>query len=140
MVLRSFPLLGFSLLFYVGLVFMGDPARPWYQAEAMHIVLPSGDPWVITGGEVFMMSSLMLLFIEIVRSTRADRRPLLNHSLDVLVFIAALTLFLVEPGYGNSTFFSLVMMSLVDFVAGFIITTAAARRDIAISRPAAPST
>jgi hypothetical protein len=132
-ILKSFPLLALSLFFYVGLHYVTDEAHPWYDSEAMSVMLPSRDAWHISGSEVFLMSSLTLLFIELVRSTRSDRRPLINHSLDVIVFIVALTLFLTQPGYGNSTFFGLVALSLVDFVAGFIITTAAARRDISVS-------
>lgn len=132
-ILKSFPLLALSLLFYAGMHYIHGSAQPWYESEAMSLVLPSQDRWHISGSEVFLMTSLTLLFIEMVRSTRSDRRPLLNHSLDVLVFVASLTLFLTQPGFGNSTFFGLVAMSLVDFVAGFIITTASARRDIAIS-------
>lgn len=141
-VLRSFPLLGLSLLFYISVLHLGDAAapQPWFRTDVLAIVLPSGDDWKVSGGDLYLMASLMLLFIEMIRATRPDRRPLVNHSLDVLVFIVALTLFLTQPGYGNSTFFGLVTLSLVDFVAGFIITTAAARRDIAISRPAAPHT
>lgn len=131
---KSFPLLGLCLLFFVGLHFTTDHMRPWYQSEALRIRLPSGDDWRISGSDLFLMSSLSLLFLELVRSTRSDRQSLMNHSLDVLVFIAALVLFLTQPRYGNSTFFGLLAMTLVDFVAGFIITTAAARRDVAMDR------
>jgi hypothetical protein len=131
---KSFPLLGLCLLFFVGLHYVTDLTRPWYGSEALRIVLPSGDEWRISGSDLFLMSSLSLLFVELVRSTRSDRRSLINHSLDVLVFIVTLVLFLTQPGYGNSTFFGLLAMTLVDFVAGFIITTAAARRDLAINR------
>jgi hypothetical protein len=130
--IKSFPLLGLSLLFYVGLHYMTDLARPWPQAEAFRVVLTSGDEWHVSGGDVFLMSTLALLFVELVRSTRSDQLTVINHSLDVLVFIAVLALFIAQPGYGNSTFFGLLVMSLFDFVAGFIITTAAARRDVSV--------
>jgi dolichol kinase len=131
---KSFPLLGLCLLLFVGLHYTTDLARPWYQSEVQRILLPSGDDWRISGSDLFLMSSLSLLFFELVRSTRSDRRSLMNHSLDVLVFIAALVLFLTQAGYGNSTFFGLLAMTLVDFVAGFIISATAARRDATIER------
>lgn len=130
--MKSFPLLGLSLMFYVGLLYATDVTSPWYAAEALSLVLASGDEWHISGGDMFLMSALALLAVELVRSTRSDQRSLLNHSLDVLVFIAALTLFISQPGYGNSTFFGLLAMTLIDFVAGFLITTAAARRDVSV--------
>jgi hypothetical protein len=43
-------------------------------------------------------------------------------------------LFLTRPGYGNSTFFIFMSMTLLDFMAGFIITAVTARRDIAFDR------
>jgi hypothetical protein len=129
---KNFPLLGLCLVFFVGMHYTTDVARPWYQSVALRISLSSGDDWQISGSDLFLMSSLCLLLVELVRSTRSGRRPLINHSLDVIVFITALILFLTQPGYGNSTFFGLLAMTLVDFVAGFIITTAAARRDVAI--------
>ena len=137
--LKSFPLLGLSLMFYVGLHYVADFTQPWYQAEAFAIVLSSGDEWQISGGDMFLMSALTLLALELVRSTRSDRRSLLNHSLEVLVFVIALTLFVAHPGYGNSTFFGLLAMTLIDFVVGFIITTATARRDIAVGHTQHPS-
>jgi len=133
--IKSFPLLGLCLLFFVALHYTTDLTRPWWESEAVRFVLPSGDDWRISGSDLFLVSSLSLLFVELVRSTRSDRRLLLNHSLDVLVFIAVLTLFVTQPGYGNSTFFGLLLMTLIDFVAGFIITTDAARRDFSIERP-----
>jgi hypothetical protein len=51
-----------------------------------------------------------------------------------VVFIAALLLFLLVKGYGNSTFFIFMSMTLLDFMAGFIITTVTSRRDIAFGR------
>ena len=132
--MKGFPLLGLSLLFYAGLQLVTDLTRPWYEVNVFTIGLPSGDSWRISGSDVFLMSALALLFVEIIRSTRADRRPILNHSLDVIVFIVAITLFLTQKGYGNSTFFGLLAMSVIDFVAGFIVTTASARRDINIER------
>lgn len=130
--LKSFPMLLISLLFYMGMRHATDLARPWYDVEAFSVVLTSGDNWRVSGSDLFLMSTLLLLAVELVRSTRSDQRSLLNHSLDVLVFVAALTLFLSHPGYGNSTFFGLLTMTLIDFVAGFIITTAAARRDVSV--------
>jgi hypothetical protein len=135
--MKSFPLLGLSLLLYVGLHSVTESTRPWSQSQAFSIMLPSGDEWHISGGDVFLMSTLTLLVVELIRSTRSDQRTLINHGLDVVVFVAALTLFLSQAGYGNSTFFALLLMTLVDFVAGFIITAASARRDVSVghSRP-----
>lgn len=128
--MQRFPLLAFSLAAYVLLqMLMGDGgSEPWYRAHASSIGLPSGDLWSITGGEVFIGITTFLLFIEVMRSTRIS--SLTNHALSVLVFVVALILFVTQPGYGNSIFFMFTLLSAFDFIAGFIITAASARRDI----------
>jgi hypothetical protein len=134
--MQSFPLLALSVVLYAGvnIVMGGDPAQPWYDGEAFTVALMSGDVWHVSVGDVFLIASMVLLFIEVVRSTRSGGESLINHAFSVLVFVAALMLFLTRPGYGNSTFFILVAMTLLDFLAGFIITAVAARRDVSYGR------
>jgi hypothetical protein len=93
----------------------------------------SGDTWQVSGGDLFLMFSLVLLFIEVVRSTRSGGDSITNHALSAVVFIASMILFLTRPGYGNSTFFLYLGMTLIDFMAGFMITAACARRDAMFS-------
>jgi len=83
---------------------------------------------------LFIGFSFVLLFIELLRSTRSGNASIMNHAFSVLVFIASLLLFVTQQGYGNSIFFLYTLMTLLDFMAGFIITTATTRRDIAFSR------
>lgn len=127
-----FPLLAISLAVFAIFNVVSDPAQPWYAREALNIQQMSGDVWHIRNGDVFLCFSMMMLFIEIVRSTRASGESILNHALSVIVFVAAIMLFFTRQGYGNSTFFLYTAMTLVDFVAGFIITTMSARRDTII--------
>jgi len=48
------------------------------------------------------------------------------------VFIACLLEFLMVPEAGNSVFGLIVVMCLVDVIAGFTVTIAAARRDLSL--------
>lgn len=133
--LQRFPLLALSLVAYWVLqVLTADRFEPWYLSQAYSVGLLSGDTWRVNGGELFVGVSTILLFIEITRSTRVGTASITNHALSVLVFVAALILFLTRPGYGNSIFFMFMMMSAFDFIAGFIITTAGARRDVSVGR------
>jgi hypothetical protein len=134
--LQSFPLLTLSLIAYAMLNLTGtDPnGVSWHETEATRVQLMSGDAWQISFGHLFLACSLWLLFIELLRATRSDSSSLLNHALSVLVFVAALLLFLLVRGYGNSTFFMFTSMTLLDFMAGFIITTMASRRALAVGR------
>ncbi len=134
--LQSFPLLALSFIVYAVITVLSgsNPARPWYQTESMVVPLNSGDVWHISMGDLFIGFSFGLFFIELLRSTKAGRASLMNHGLSVIVFVAALLMFTAVKGYGNSIFFMFTVMTFTDFLVGFIITTATARRDVAIGR------
>jgi hypothetical protein len=133
--MQRFPLQAFMLASYWALqTLTSDRLERWYESGAYSFGLPSGDVWLIQGGQIFIGLSTILLFIELVRATRITTASLTNHALSVLVFVAALILFLTQPGYGNSIFFMFMLLTAFDFVAGFIITTAGARRDITVGR------
>jgi hypothetical protein len=126
--LQMFPLLALSLVVYAGLgLASGDPVTPWYEREAFSVLLTSGDIWRIGGGHLFISFSMLMLFFELLRSTRGGRASILNHAFSVMVFIVTLLLFLMVRGYGNSVFFIFMSMTLMDFLAGFIITAVSAR-------------
>jgi hypothetical protein len=127
---QSFPLLALSLgLFTLSNLASNPEARTWYRAELFSVGQMSGDVWHVTGGDAFLGFSMFLLFIEILRATRTGGESIINHAFSAIVFVAALVLFLTHPGYGNSTFFLFMAMTLLDFMAGFIITSVSARRD-----------
>jgi hypothetical protein len=133
--LRMFPLMALSLLVYAALGLVTSGALvPWYERESLSIQLISGDAWRINGGHLFISFSMMLLFFELLRSTHSGRASIFNHALSVLVFIGTLLLFIMVRGYGNSIFFIFMTMTFLDFMAGFIITTVASRRDLSLSR------
>ena len=133
---QTLPLLGLSLLIYAALSLTIEPgATPWYDAESLTINLMSGDFWRITAGHLFIGFSMLLLFVELLRATRSSSASIMNHAFSVLVFIAAILMFITVKGYGNSIFFLFTAMTFLDFMAGFIITTATTRRDIAFTRP-----
>jgi hypothetical protein len=129
----SFPLLAISLTLFALLNLISSAGSPWYLRETLSIHQMSGDVWQIRGGDVFLSFSMILLFVEIIRATSTSGESIINHALSVLVFVAAVLLFVSRPGYGNSTFFMFTGMTLLDFVAGFIITTMSARRDTSIA-------
>jgi hypothetical protein len=128
---QRFPLLTLSLALFVALnLTTGDAVRPWYQAAAFSIHLISTDTWNVSAGDLFLVFSIFLLFVAVLRATRSGRAAVTNHALAVIVFVGALILFISQPGYGNSIFFLFTLMTLFDFLAGFIISVVAARRDI----------
>ena len=131
-VFTMFPLLTVSLVLY-GVTTLASGGSAWTGAQLIELVMVSGNRWVISYGDGFLMMSLVFLFIEILRATKTGTDSLLNHALSAVVFIAALLMFVVLDGYGNSVFFIFVMMTALDFMAGFIVTTVTARRDFGVS-------
>ena len=119
----SLPLLVFSLIAYNLMALLkGDQAL---ISVLWIIEINSGAIWQISLADFFRVVSLSLLFVELVRATAMGTATLVNHFLSMGVFIIALIEFLVVPGFGNSTFFLYLLMTLLDVIAGFIITAAA---------------
>lgn len=126
-----FPLLTVSLvLFTIAKFAVGDG---WVDHELTTITMVSGDPWMISYGHAFIILSMGFLFIELLRATKTGTDSLVNHALSALLFIVALLLFIIVPGFGNSVFFIFVSMTFLDFMAGFIVTTVTARRDFGVA-------
>ncbi|MEO1252180.1 MAG: hypothetical protein AAFW81_07535 [Pseudomonadota bacterium] len=130
------PLLGISLILYAALTLtgamVGPAGEPWYDLPFIDLAMVSGDTWNVSWGDVFLLGSLGLLFVELLRSTKTGSASIMNHAFSVVVFIIALLLFIIVEGFGNSVFFLFMSMTFLDFMAGFIVTTVTARRDLAV--------
>jgi predicted neutral ceramidase superfamily lipid hydrolase len=86
--------------------------------------------WLVSLGDLILAVALVVLFIELLKSTTSRRVAIINHSLSMILFIVCLVEFLLAPAFATSTFFLLTLMVLLDVLAGFIVTIVAARRDI----------
>jgi len=132
MYLIGFPLLVVPFAIYNMIAFL-TPGMSWVDTVAtIHLV--SGKDWTVTPAEILLAFSVILLGIEIVKATRLGIRGLLDHVLSMILFIGMLVEFLLVARAGTSTFFILLVISLVDVLAGFIITARTAQRDIQIDR------
>ena len=89
----------------------------------------SGATLAIPYGDLLVFGSLIVLFVEIVRSANTDARAILNHGLSTLIALVSFVLFFTTASIANSAFFMLVTMMLINVIAGFVITTVSARRD-----------
>ncbi len=133
-----FPLLALVVIAFNVVVFGGgflfgveDAQTPFDQVIGSWSLM-SGDTWTITLGNLFVIASLLLLFFEIYKSTRTDQTSIMNHGLSLVVFIACILEFITLNGFGNSTFFLIMAMTLLDVVAGYTITISTARRDLGV--------
>ena len=96
------------------------------------VPMPSGSKWSLTYGDIFVVIGLMLLFIELIRSTAHDGSAIANHALSLAVMVLCIIEFVVLKGFATSTFFFITLMALIDVVAGFVISIRAARRDLSL--------
>jgi hypothetical protein len=132
MYLIGFPLLVIPFAIYNMIAFL-TPGLSWTDTVAtIHLV--SGKDWTVTPEEILLAFAIILLGVEIVKATRMGLRGLLDHVLSMILFIVMLVEFLLVARAGTSTFFILMVISLVDVMAGFIITARTAQRDIQIDR------
>ncbi|MGE0409994.1 MAG: hypothetical protein AB7P23_12135, partial [Amphiplicatus sp.] len=133
---EMFPLLTISFVVYAALAMLmpgSETVAAWHATEIARLPLYSGDVWMIKWGDVFLIGSMGLLFVELVRATKTGTASITNHLLSFLLFIAVLLAFILAPGFGNSVFFIYLTMTLLDPMAGFIVTTVTARRDLSVS-------
>jgi len=132
--LKSFPLLLVAIIAYNALIFGGAVVTGTDAtaslARSVSFTMFSDDIWRFTLGDLIVLLTLGLLFVEVVKSTRTSATQVLNHALSMLTFVIGLTEFLVLKGFSTTTFFFVVVMAFFDVVAGFTISIVGARRDL----------
>ena len=94
--------------------------------------LPSSTNLDLTIGDILVVLGLILLFIEIFKSTRTGTSSIIDHLLSVGLFVVCLLELVLMPAFGTATFLFVTLMSLIDVIAGFTVTISAARRDIGL--------
>lgn len=133
-----FPLLTIPVLIYN---FMGWSGTAFSNAQAVRdrlnedflfVPMTSGAIWTITPGHALICVSLLCLFFELLKSTGIGRAAIVNHAFSMVLFIICLIEFLMFDAFATSVFFLITLMCLLDVMAGFIVTLAAARRDIGV--------
>lgn len=125
------PLLILPLIVYnlVAFGILGADGAGWVE-PVMSIPMVSGAVWTINVGDLLVLSALMLLFVEVLKSTRTGMASIIDHMASTLVFVAYLVEFLIVPAASTSLFFICLVMSLIDLVAGFSVSIRSAGRDV----------
>jgi hypothetical protein len=118
------------VLYNLGLLgIFGSGDDPW-ASEMFSIRMMSGGVFSMTLGDLIVLIGLILFFVEIVKSTRTSNASIMDHLLSTFVFVAFLVEFLLVKGAAHSVFFTLMVIALVDVLAGFSVSMRAATRDI----------
>ncbi len=139
--IRSFPLLALPVVIYNMMIAASgllsgdaDQANAMLDHALFRIPMPApGVHWQLNGGDIMLLIGLVALFFEVIGSSRSANDVLLKHVLAMFLFIICLVEFLLLKPFVTSTFFLLTMMVLMETIAGFIITTVAARKDIEVA-------
>ncbi len=134
-ILRAIPLLVFPALLYaaVAMTMALGAVRGSLDEVFFSATLPSDAYFVVTRGHGVTMLAAGLLFLEIVKSTSVSRWALVENGLAFVAFTIAFILFLLTPAFGTIEFALIMLMMLVAFMAGFIVMTISARRDVAFN-------
>jgi hypothetical protein len=130
--MSGMPLLVIPLLAYVAFAGVGAD----FSAALFPITLPSAGVWQLTVGDILLAVGLFLLFFEILKATRTGGNSVVDHAFSMIVFVVCLILFLIWDRAVTSTFFLLMLMAMIDVIAGFSVTINAARRDFGTGGPA----
>lgn len=134
MSIRALPLLVFAFILYniVVLAFGGENPVAALESPIFTARLLSGGDWTFTWGDFILLVTLLLLFVELVKSTFTTTSTLIDHALSMIVFIAVLVEFLMVKQAATSVFFLILMATLIDVIAGYTIGIRVARRDLNI--------
>ena len=124
-VLRAVPLLGFVLVLANLLALLGEG----FDTELLKFTMTSGVDMRLDAGDLVVLSGLLLLYFEVFKATRTSNASILDHVASLAVFVVALIEFLLLPRFAHGAFLALLMMSLIDVIAGFTVTISSARRD-----------
>jgi hypothetical protein len=137
--IAAIPLLALPVLIYNAIVltlpggFTSIDAATRMDQQLFAVTMTSHIDWSVGLGDLLLAAALVVLFIELLKSTTSRRIAIVNHALSLLLFIVCLVEFLLAPAFATSTFFLLSLMTLLDVLAGFIVTIVAARRDVGFS-------
>jgi hypothetical protein len=130
MFILGFPLLLVPFAIYNIIAFL-TPGVGW-TTPVTTVHMMSGQDWVLTWEDMLLAFAILLLAVEIIKSTRMGMRSIVDHVLAMALFIVMLVEFLLVQRAGTSTFFLLTMIGLVDVLVGFIVSIRSSQRQVEI--------
>ena len=130
MFLIGFPLLIIPFAIYNIVVFL-MPGVSW-TGTLTSVHLASGADWAMSAGQLLIAFAILLLFGELVKSTRISLRSVVDHGLSLVLFIGMLAEFLLVKEVASGTFFLLLVISFIDVLGGFTVSLRSAQRDVSV--------
>ncbi|MEM1288736.1 MAG: hypothetical protein AAGH60_10335 [Pseudomonadota bacterium] len=108
-----------------GLLVFDEPFLTLSMISGATVTLDQADALAALG--------IVMLFVEVVKSTRIGFAPIADHILSVLTLIIFIVSLIVWTPAATGLFALLTLLALVDVLAGLWISLNVARRDVAIS-------
>ncbi len=130
MFVLGFPLLLVPFAIYNIIAFI-TPGVGW-TTPVTTVHMMSGQDWVLTWEDLLLAFAILMLAVEIIKSTRMGMRSIVDHVLAMALFIVMLVEFLLVQRAGTSTFFLLTMIGLVDVLVGFIVSIRSSQRQVEV--------
>lgn len=130
MFILGFPLLLVPFAIYNIIAFL-MPGVSW-TGTLTTVHMMSGGDWTMSAGDMLIVLSILLLFGEMMKSTRIGVRSVVDHGLSLILFLAIMAEFLLVRQAATSTFFLLVIISFIDVLGGFAVTLRTAQRDFTV--------
>lgn len=131
--LRDVPSMTLLFIIYNVLALIGA-AGALDTSPLFHLPMVSGAQVPVTGGAILIIIALFLLYVEILKSTRADTEQMLEQTFSMGLFVVFLVEFLLIKSAGTTTFFMLMVIQLLDVMAGFTVTVASKRAGLQVGR------
>ena len=135
----AFPLLAIPVVIYnffavtmIATSKAGDFATSWTKT-LFNVPMPRNAQWAVSGGDLLILVALIMLFFELLKATSNNKIAIINHSLSMILFVICLVEFLLIPAFATSTFFLITTMTILDVLAGFIVTIVASRRELEVN-------
>jgi hypothetical protein len=101
-------------------------------SQILDLKMMSGQDWTMTLGDLLVVISLIILFLEIFKATRRSSVALLDHLFSMILFVVFLIEFLLVANAATSTYFILMTICFIDVIAGFTVSIKSAGRDVSI--------
>src|SRR5947199_825547 len=127
----GFPLLIIPFAIYNMIAFL-TPGFDWASVP-YRFPLNSGEQWGPTFADMFIVFSLLMLMLEIIKCIRHGR-SIVEHFLVLLLAAGATAEFVLVKEAGNSLFMQFVAICFVDLFAGFAAGLRRARRAVVVEQ------
>ena len=130
MFMLGFPLLLIPFAIYNIIAFL-MPGVSW-TSTVITVHMMSGADWTMSAGDMLVVLGIVVLFGEVMKSTRIGIRTVVDHALSLILFLGMLVEFLLVKQAASATFFLLLVISFIDVLGGFAVTLRSAQRDLTV--------